>query len=292
MNKTIQMTTFGKNGRFGNQIFQYFFLELIRSKLGYAVNHPDWVAGRAFDLDERKYELIESHHVPMESPEPNRRRMDPERDIAALARFMADGKLDVLDISGYFQYHTYFLAKYKSEFLRIFKYTDNLMERISSVLSDTGMDGRSIIGIHVRQGDFNYTRNQHTYFWVNSNESVLRAVKDVIDSTLYSPIIYLASDEVDKVGAEFAAYQVPCITYKNIIHFVPDIDPMVIDHIMLILSNVLIISNSSFSFTAAMLNEKASIFLRPNPEVDNFIPFDPWNSDVLLKKKGYELQGV
>jgi hypothetical protein len=41
-----------------------------------------------------------------------------------------------------------------------------------------------------------------------------------------------------------------------------------------------------------MLNEKASIFLRPNPEVDNFIPFDPWNSDVLLKKKGYELQGV
>jgi hypothetical protein len=178
--------------------------------------------------------------------------------------------------------------KYKEKFRHLFKYAPELLERIASVLLNIGLNTRSIIGIHVRQGDFLYTRNQHKLFWINSTESIARAVSDVVGSSLHAPIIYLASDDIDRVGADFTSKQIPYVTYRNISKHAPELDPMVIDHIMLILSNVLIISNSSFSFTAAMLNEKAAIFLRPNPDADNFIPFDPWNSDVLLAKEGYD----
>jgi len=54
-------------------------------------------------------------------------------------------------------------------------------------------------------------------------------------------------------------------------------------------SNALIISNSSLSFAAAMLNKNANIFLRPHSQNDRFIPFDPWNSHVLLPKFPYYL---
>jgi hypothetical protein len=207
--------------------------------------------------------------------------------VAALAEFMNRNNLNVIDISGYFQYHTYFLAKYKTGFKRLFGYPAELVRRIELILSKIGMDNRSIIGIHVRQGDFLITRNQHRYFWVNSTDALVKSVGDIIGSTFHAPIIYIASDDVERVGADFASRQIPFVTYKSIIEDAPDIDPMVIDHIMLILSSALLISNSSFSFTAAMLNDNASIFLRPNPDADNFIPFDPWNSDVLLEKQGY-----
>ena len=43
------------------------------------------------------------------------------------------------------------------------------------------------------------------------------------------------------------------------------------------------ISNSTFSFTAAMLNERALTFVRPHPDSRELVPFEPWASPVLLQ---------
>jgi hypothetical protein len=50
-------------------------------------------------------------------------------------------------------------------------------------------------------------------------------------------------------------------------------------------SSVNIISNSSLSFFASMLNKKSRIFLRPGQAKESLIPYDPWNSNVLIAKK-------
>ena len=46
--------------------------------------------------------------------------------------------------------------------------------------------------------------------------------------------------------------------------------------------DILAISNSSFSFAASMLNESAHLFLRPHLLYKKLIPFDPWDSEILL----------
>ena len=38
----------------------------------------------------------------------------------------------------------------------------------------------------------------------------------------------------------------------------------------------------SFSFTAAMLNETAQEFVRPDARLQALVPFEPWNAEVLL----------
>jgi len=44
--------------------------------------------------------------------------------------------------------------------------------------------------------------------------------------------------------------------------------------------------NSTFSMVAAMLNEEASTFVRPEPNMRRLEPFDPWDSDTMLQANG------
>ena len=56
-----------------------------------------------------------------------------------------------------------------------------------------------------------------------------------------------------------------------------------IDFFMLSNCDVVVISNSNFSFVACMLNERAKLFVRPHWDFSSkFEIFDPWDSDLLL----------
>ena len=61
---------------------------------------------------------------------------------------------------------------------------------------------------------------------------------------------------------------------------------MYFDFYVLAHSDLLAISNSTFSMVAAMLNEEASTFVRPEPNMRRLEPFDPWDSDTMLQANG------
>jgi hypothetical protein len=82
---------------------------------------------------------------------------------------------------------------------------------------------------------------------------------------------------------EFQKRNIPYITNENIFTNLDENYQLVIDFSMMTKSKFLVISNSSLSFFASLLNHN-SFFLRPCPNGDKFIPFDPWNSSVLLSK--------
>lgn len=68
----------------------------------------------------------------------------------------------------------------------------------------------------------------------------------------------------------------------------PDVDSMMIlDWATLAMADVLLTSNSTFSFTAAWKGSAgeashARRYLRPDARVQRFVPFDPWDSLILL----------
>jgi hypothetical protein len=49
-------------------------------------------------------------------------------------------------------------------------------------------------------------------------------------------------------------------------------------------ADLLAISNSTFSMAAAMLNEDARAFPRPEPDLRCLVPFDPWDADASIGK--------
>ena len=57
-----------------------------------------------------------------------------------------------------------------------------------------------------------------------------------------------------------------------------------IDFYILTRADAVAISNSSFSFFAAMLNDRARHFVRPDLDAGRLISFDPWNAPVLLMR--------
>ena len=54
------------------------------------------------------------------------------------------------------------------------------------------------------------------------------------------------------------------------------------DFAVLRAADLVAVSNSSFSFTATMLNETARVFVRPDPLARRLVPYDPWDAPVLL----------
>jgi hypothetical protein len=98
--------------------------------------------------------------------------------------------------------------------------------------------------------------------------------------TLDEPFLYVASDELSNVLGDFAKYSPASV--RDLGPGLEDLDCYA-DFYVLTQARALAISNSSFSFAAAMLNQGCTIHLRPDPDLQALIPYDPWASAVLLK---------
>ena len=77
------------------------------------------------------------------------------------------------------------------------------------------------------------------------------------------------------------------ITSDDLFTYEDDSTRLLIDFFMMTKSNINVIANSSLSYFASMKNTNSKIFLRPHPDNTYLIPYDPWNSNVLLTKDGY-----
>jgi len=144
-----------------------------------------------------------------------------------------------------------------------------LLDRAQGALDAAG---KTIIAIHLRRADFGYGR-----FWIAPVEWYLAWLRTLWPK-FDQPVLYIATDDEALVSqfAEFSPWDL-----RRIGGSIPGADFM-IDHHILRHADHVAISNSTFSFTAAMLNGRAVTFMRPHPNRRELIDFDPWCADVLL----------
>jgi hypothetical protein len=270
-----------ESGRFGNQLFSFFFLKRIESELGCEIRYPNWLGNMMFNLPETGPILPFDESVNFE-PQLGRDR-GSEAEIKAINSYR-EREIEVLELKGSFQYHTSTYVSHRHLFLNLFKFSEFLEEQFLRSLTSLGLADHSIVSVHVRRGDYLGFENKHPLFWGGSFDAIERALSDLGLSSFKKYVIYLCSDDTEFCKRELESRNIPFITNANV--FI-DLDPttqLIADFIMMAKSSALIISNSSLSFAAAMLNQRARIFLRPCPKDDTYIPFDPWNSHVLLPK--------
>jgi len=290
----LTMSSLGQLGRFGNQLFQYAFLRICANKSGARVECPPWIGQTLFghndvpisqrlppaiecwEVGENMFDLVPEFILYIEKLAGARSyRVGPE----ALEEEFVN-----VDLWGFFQVHTGFLRPHKEYFRSLFQPVSDLKSALEDGLNLLRSKGKTIVGIHVRRGDFitvplaRYTLVVPSKWWCDWLDGVW--------GELESPVLFLCSDDLDSILPDFDKF---CpVTSRDLDVKLPermkDLNiEFYIDFFMLSNCDVVGISNSSFSFLACMMNERAKMFVRPHRDFSTkFTVFDPWNSEPLL----------
>jgi hypothetical protein len=278
------MSTLGKNGRFANQIFQYFFLKIVEYALEIEIRYPRWNGEFLFKIPHSP-NGVQVNSSLFEEGYPNfAAGSTPDYEINKIRNLLSQNSEMPIDIIGFFQFHTGLLQKYKDLFKGIYRFNDAISSMVSPKFDKLKSSSEKIIGIHVRRGDYLIEQESSPLFWCHDLSLIVSTIKERSEIYSSGSIFYLASDEALSVSQELNSLGIECIRADDLFNDLSDAGRMAVDFYFLAKADSLLISNSSFSFAASMLNANADIFLRPEPKSLTFVAYDPWNSFTLLAK--------
>lgn len=252
------------HGRFANELFHYFFAKQLCKRHGLVLKTPAWAGQSIFGLSDPPLDCfapVLHDHDPRPEVSPLWQSLDPAHPM----------RVANVCIYGNFQYHTgLYSEEQKAEFRRMFTPLDSVVDPLSRGLNKS-LNGGTLVAIHLRRGDYGHIPDAYAY---RTSTDSYKAWLSELWPTVDNPVLYVASDEPD--------------AYREFLEFSPftfSILPFYTDFWVLSQAKHIAISNSSFSFAASMLNTNGTSFVRPLRD-GTMIPFDPWNSDVLLGRYG------
>lgn len=255
----VSLSTLGHNGRFGNQLLQYAFVRLYAQEHGLVAQVPDWIGRDLFDLDdpfpERRLPVVEEAHT----------------DVFASLNRQSDRVFANCDLYGYFAGHS---GRWRRPdgFRALFSPAAKLRQPLGRALEQVSARGRTLVAMHLRRGDFGARG-----YWIAPTSWYREWLKGLWGQ-LDAPVLYIATDDPSVIGdfSDFSPLHDAGLGVD-----LPGAG-FYLDHFLLSRAHHLGISNSTFSFTAAMLNVRSRSFWRPDPQLRQMTPFDPWNAELSL----------
>ena len=191
------------------------------------------------------------------------------------------------DWSGYAQYHTSYYRPHKEQFRSFFQPLQHVRAPVDSALEHLKGRGGDIVGFHIRRGDFgrlafHLTPIQWYHRWLDENwerldrPSLFIATEDrsiVKEFKKWHPVT------TESLGIELATAR---RNYNYLMHDIVEREPWQMDFFpdwwVLAQCDYLVISNSTFGFTAAMMNEDLKELWRSSLPHGYFEKIDPWDS--------------
>lgn len=251
------MRSLGGQGRFGNQILQYGALRLYADRAGVQAMAPDWIGRDLFGLDDP---------LPCGAKETL-----PEEQVMDVLLGRAKPRPNV-DLSGYFCGDMTALSAHRSRFQALFVPVGAARRAGEQAMAALRALGRTVVAVHLRRGDFGAGR-----FWIAPGAWYLQWLRSEW-GRLDKPLLYVATDDPATV-AEFEEFR-PMVA-GQVSEPLPGAE-FFVDHWVLRNADLLAVSNSTFSVTAGLLNERASGCFRPDRAAGGLRAFDPWAEKVLL----------
>jgi len=253
--KSIITDVIGLQGEFGNQVMQYMTVKVLSINTNRRLQSIPWIGQNIFN---------NSVSIPEKSLVRN--------DIKDEYKFLVDKPEKIIDKQyvGAFNFHTKYLANEKELLKSIFsfktKYNDKFDEKIEALRSE----GRTIIGLQLRISGIDTNNDIYSPPPIKVYQEWLSKNWD----RYQNPVLFIASDVIEEAVKHFKIYNlitVKSLGMKDSIQYLPD-------YYLLTKVDILVASFSTFSFTAAMLNDNCSEFYRPNKDKNSLVAFDPWNS--------------
>jgi len=285
----LTMQQFGRQGRWANQLFQYAFLKTYACRYDCQLQLPPWAGNR----------LLHGANDPpitvkLQAAEESRNgtRGVPPRGPEYVNR----------DWRGYAQYHTSYYRPFRAEIERLWTPSADLSARMREPLLKLRGLGRTLIGLHLRRGDYG-----RQIFYVTPADWYLAWLKGHWHR-FPEPVLFVASEEpallgrFDRYGPvtapmlDVALADTPLENYRYLDVDRRQRDPVQMDFgpdwYLLSMCDVVLAPNSTFSFTAAMRAPKLEEFWRSDLPSQRFVQLDPWDADPLTHDKAEDFRHV
>jgi hypothetical protein len=310
------MACLGRTGQWGNALLPYFFLRTFADVHDLASEVPRWIGQDLFGhlddpithahpviLYDMVGEICRDAHHPMVTASLAVSRARAVRETSGRRLVLLRDPLlthpnhslpaTCLDLEGPYLVHTRHLSRHRDLLRRAVEPVPALQECLEAGWQNLRRRGDVVIGLHMRRGDFD-SKFSHQGFELIAPIEWYRSWLDGLWARYERPVLFVASDSLPQVLPALARYHP--ITIRDLGVKLPpellrlDLPPAHLQRdadffpewFMLTRCHALAISNSTFSFTAAMVNETASVFMRPDPQANALVPFDPWDSEPLL----------
>lgn len=295
----VSMNTMGQLGRYGNQVLQYMFLNSLASRNGVSHVCPDWVGNHIFGLPtprssttfapavENLNSKSNSSFGPMFLDHVNGAAGGNCPVVSMESLDEANDDLINKDIVGWFQGHTKHFVPFKENILSALTPVPEVKSVMDEAVGKIRERGKTLVVVHLRLGD--YKNIPVTSFGYMAPLAWYVSLLRVIWPLLEEPVLYVASDDVPAVKKTFAAFDP--ISMDDVVDGTPEVLQSInagffLDHYVIQNADVAAISNSTFSFTACMLNQRPKAkFFRPHWS-ENMVQFDPWNDYPVLHRRG------
>jgi hypothetical protein len=149
---------------------------------------------------------------------------------------------------------------------------------------------RPLIVAHFRQGDYYEAQKRMQHVYVMPMSAYHDELSDFV-SNMPDSFVYFASEKVQPILPLFEFFHP--VTFENfdlkgVFQDLQTDLPLFFDYYMMTQADHLLISNSTLSFSAAMMNSKASTLKRPHFLTQTFRSFDPWSENALEKKPFFD----
>lgn len=301
----VTMTGFGELGRFGNQVLQYAFLKAYAHTHGIPqIQVPHWIGARLFGLrdapvaralpavvefagtlanstfTDELIEFVKRSSAAGTTPELNPSCLSGDRSYDAPRN---------VDIWGWFQWHSSVFAPFKKLLHDTFAPTQELRDHLGTAFDRNvrHRDGRrrTVVGVHLRYGD--YTSIAASSFGYCAPTSWYLEWLRRIWPTLDDPLLVVTSDDLKAVFEDFAEYNPITTAYAAMnmpasfkgakAGFFPD-------WYALTQCDVLAISNSTFSFSASLMNDREGLRLFRAHYKHGMVPISAWNAHPIVHR--------
>jgi hypothetical protein len=150
--------------------------------------------------------------------------------------------------------------------------------------------GKTIVGLHIRRGDY----GKRDAFYLTPIPWYLKHLENIWCS-LESPVLFVSSEDPNLLF-NFSDYKPFTSNFSDYKPFTTEMlggDAKNFYHDFYALSqcNILLIPNSTFSFTAALTGGANPIVFRSDLEKQCFVPIDVWNELPVNKYHNRETYG-
>lgn len=272
----FSVSCLGRMGRFGNAILQYMFAKTYAKRHDIQAELPSWVGNYLFGVSD----LPMRHRFPVFT----------EKTWHGSDDALIPNLTEVLvnrDIRGYFQYHTSYYAPYRNYLTGLLSPATHLRLGLEVGWSRISNRGRTPVGIHLRRGDYG-----QDCFYLTPVDWYLDKLEELWP-TLDQPFLYCATEDLPLALKSFARYNPVTvgdlgvdIPYRRDFPQLNEQEqkqqiPYFADWYALTRCRYLLMPNSSFSFTAAMLAPEITCW-RSSLPARGFIPVDPWDDQPVL----------
>ena len=259
---SIAISSLSNYGRFGQQMSEYLLLYLYARKNGLSLETPEWVGHYFFDLDDPV--LTPYRYVTRKGQGNLLRQKNKFGEIPPIVN------VDIWSPGGYLENWTPgdpgFSSRDRDAIQSRLKPRQLWMPYLQPALNKLNAAGKTIVALHLRRGDRvamnNITQTSLYLDWLAQ-----------IWTTLEAPILFLASDEIDSVKKDFLQYQPLSLIdltepWKN--------NEYLQDFYILMNCDILGISTGGFAANAALLNNRANLFVVPSSDNLTIVPFAPY----------------